>query len=147
MNRARMLMLAIAMALVMAVATLAATTAPAQAYNWSAAKTAKDCSYNACIQINFNEDLDGTGMLLAGVKIWATGGYGTVGHGIKCWNEDAVVKWHVDGADLLHGDSVKSWPIGDIWAGATKIVCRYDFDAEYVSGEVPDQFAKATAIN
>jgi hypothetical protein len=148
MKKIRTLILAIVMALVMAAGVLAATLAPAQAYNWSAAKSVKDCSANACIQINYNTDLDGTGMLLAGVKIYATGGLGTVGHGIKCWNENSVIKWKVSsGTNLLHSDSSLAWSIGDIWGGAIKIVCRYDFDAEYVAGELPGQYAKAVALN
>lgn len=132
----------------LAVAGVIASAVSAQAYNWSAAKSVKDCTQNACIQINYNTDNDGTGMLLAGVKIYATGGLGTVGHGIKCWNENYVVKWQKSsGTNLLHGDSSLAWSIGDIWGGAIKIVCRYDFDAEFVAGEVPGQYAKATALN
>jgi len=144
MNKIRIL----ALTVVMAVVLLVAAMTPAQAYNWSQEKSVKDCSANACIQINYNTDLDGTGMLLGGVKIYATGGLGTVGHGIKCWNENSVIKWQkTSGTNLAHGNSSLAWSIADIWSGAIKIVCRYDFDAEYVAGELPGQYAKATAVN
>jgi hypothetical protein len=148
MNRIKMLLMTPLMAIVVALGL----AAPASANVWSPVQSVENCSWNACLYVTYEMAVDGSGMLLGDVEIFQNGGLGVVGHSLRCWNQDGVVKFNKvsPGTNLDLGGSDGSyhiWHAAQEWSTATIITCRYNFDAILYSGDVNDQFARIAVAN